>query len=79
MDKLKPCPFCGGEATIKHFSSGHNGNGMFTASYKVGCNKCKIDFIHTSEFKLVDGQPKFIVNGFDEAIEAWNRRAGNQN
>ena len=39
MEGLKPCPFCGGEATIKEYANGHKGNGEFTAQYKVGCDK----------------------------------------
>lgn len=74
FDELKPCPFCGGKATIKQFASGHKGDGTFTASYKVGCDECKIHFTHNSEFQLVDGQPKFLINGFDVATGAWNRR-----
>lgn len=42
--KLKPCPFCGGKATMREYSNGHKGNGEFTASYKVGCEKCQIYF-----------------------------------
>lgn len=77
-NKLLPCPFCGEQAYITEFEIGHNkGDGTFTASYKVGCNKCKIYFYRKSEFLLVDGQPKFIINGYELATEAWNRRANN--
>lgn len=77
-NKLLPCPFCGGQASIEEYASGHRKvDGTFTASYKVGCNKCRIYFCHNSEFRLVDGQPKFIVNGYELATEAWNRRATN--
>lgn len=77
-EQLKPCPFCGGEATITEYASGHKGNGTFTADYKAGCDKCKIHFCHNSEFCLVDGQPRVTVNGYKLAVEAWNRRTGKQ-
>lgn len=47
--KLKPCPFCGGKATMREYSNGHKGNGEFTASYKVGCEKCQIYFFFPGE------------------------------
>lgn len=75
MNELKPCPFCGGKASITEYANGHKGDGTFTASYKVGCDKCKIYFSHNSEFRLVNGQPKFAFNGYELTTEAWNRRA----
>ena len=48
-DKLKPCPFCGGEATIREFACGSTGNGGFSASYEVGCKDCKIKFLRESK------------------------------
>lgn len=72
---LKPCPFCGTVPTIKQFSSGHSGNGVFTASFKIKCEKCKVEFTRNSEFQLVNGQPKFIRNGYDEVVSLWNTRA----
>ncbi|WP_298028789.1 hypothetical protein [uncultured Dysosmobacter sp.] len=74
MVKLKPCPFCGGKAEIREYSQGHSGNGDYTARYKCGCDKCKIFFDKESLFRLVDGQPKFEKNGFEDATNAWNNR-----
>lgn len=72
---LRPCPFCGERATIKECSTGSSSNGIFTASYKCGCDKCKIFFAHASKFTLECGQPKFICNGYDAVKDLWNRRA----
>ena len=63
MTELKPCPFCGGEATTsekEHIESLPNGVGW------VGCQRCRvfIDWVRGDRGKL--------------AIEAWNRRAGEQ-
>ena len=47
------------------------------AKYRVGCEKCGIYFWQLHEIQLIDGQPAVIKNGYDEAAEAWNRRATN--
>ena len=78
-DKLKPCPFCGGEATIREFACGSAGNGWFSASYEVGCKDCKIKFLRESKFSLINGHPVFSKNGYDECIDAWNRRVSDEN
>lgn len=57
--KLKPCPFCGGEATIYTVVWGR---------YVVGCETGKC-YCNTMTHDL----PIFIDE--QEAIEAWNRRA----
>lgn len=72
--ELKPCPFCGGPASLREYGSGHKGNGEFTAGYECGCEKCRIKFRFESIFKLEHGQPKFIQNGYDKCVEAWNNR-----
>lgn len=70
---LKPCPFCGGEATIKQWSSG-KAKEMYTAAFKCGCNKCEIWFYGNTAFSLVEGVPTLSADGYKQAIEAWNRR-----
>lgn len=39
MDKLKPCPFCGGKATI--------GKIEYNATYYVRCSNTKICFVNS--------------------------------
>lgn len=75
---LKPCPFCGNEASIREYSCGHSGNGEFIAGYNVGCKDCKIKFVYESRFRLANGQPIFSVNGYDECVKAWNRRVNDE-
>ena len=57
MRKLKPCPFCGGEAKLN----------LLLGNYCVTCKSCMGAI--------------FPATGMteEEAIEAWNRRAGNKN
>lgn len=64
---LKPCPFCGGEACVKTSTT-------YTPSSptaKVYCKKCKSSTALYSDFRK-DGTFLF------DAIEAWNRRAGEE-
>lgn len=79
MNNLKPCPFCGGEATIYESQKECTKDGLFIAHYKAGCDNCKIYFSHNSEFILENGQPKFYRNGYEFVINAWNRRLGQKN
>lgn len=63
MDKLKPCPFCGGEMSMT-YSSFDNMYHFYHRGIKVRCAaKEPIDF---------DGD---YVYSLKEAAEAWNRRA----
>ena len=77
MSELKPCPFCGGKATIKTISRGYGSNG-FTEAYNVGCDNCKIYFKEESIFCIQNGTPIFLMNGYDRCFEIWNRRANNE-
>ena len=74
MTELKCCPFCGSKAVLLEYATGHKGTGEYTANYRVGCEKCQIYFIRESRFVLENGYPKFIVNGYEEAVEKWNGR-----
>lgn len=73
--KLKPCPFCGGQAKIiqtAHYYLDHSEPAI------VGCEKCGIYFNRMIHFDdLFHGMPtKEEYKAADkEAIEAWNTRA----
>lgn len=64
MNELKPCPFCGGEATVFASSEG----GVF-----VVCMKCQVR-THTLVDTLAYNKP---TNAVKKVIEAWNRRVDN--
>lgn len=66
MTKLKPCPFCGGEAVrlrvCDEMGVGrHVGDGERVTRY-IGCKSCCV--------------ASFAECTAPEAVEKWNRRAG---
>lgn len=79
-NKLKTCPFCGGEAHFitKSNKVSHTGVGFY---YIIACSKCgctpiqkeqEINFYldNNGEVKITDGSEVFKQNMIDE----WNRR-----
>ena len=63
MTKLKPCPFCGGEAKLKHTD--------ITSEYReasyVICTVCY------ARGRIVSASCGYCAD--DHVIEEWNRRA----
>ena len=66
MDELKPCPFCGGEIEER---GGQCNYGKKIMTLDLMCRKCGTLF----KFKS-----KWIENPYREAVESWNRRAGEE-
>lgn len=60
--KLKPCPFCGGEAKVGYAINDYN-------RWGVSCNICGC--VVEVGFGEYDDTP-------EEAIKAWNRRRDNE-
>lgn len=69
--ELKPCPFCGGKA-IYHRTPVRT-NGGWCDSVTVKCEKCEA---RTNRI-LYDKKKHGEDGEYDEAREAWNRRADN--
>ena len=67
MNELKPCPFCGGEASIR---TGVTSSVPKVPKAIVICQKCSAS---TDWFCDKGGNAEFVF----EAIEAWNRRVEN--
>lgn len=80
-DELKPCPFCGGEAnfyvkltSVEGFNRGWH--------FGIFCTKCGTTTPRT-DYKLAveltgSGELLAVVDERPLAVEAWNRRAGNE-
>lgn len=78
MAELKPCPFCGGEAELRHST---------IYCYPIVFVRCATCFART-DYMWID-LPRMKAAGLDEstrytkeqaeekAIEAWNRRKAN--
>ena len=64
MPDLRPCPFCGGEIEER---GGQCNYGKKIMTLDLMCRKCGTLF----KFKS-----KWIENPYREAVESWNRRAG---
>ena len=61
--KLKPCPFCGGDARLWVWSEG--------GGVCVMCTVCRCQTSTTSDDALL----KHLEPAVERVIEAWNRRA----
>ena len=78
MDKLKPCPFCGGEAEILHVRSGYSANPTtIRDEFKAGCKSCEMyTKLYTTNIWIDEkGVLHNEYNGAENATKAWNRRA----
>lgn len=72
MNKLKPCPFCGGAAYLERCHRAFI-NAETTRVAFVRCKNCNA---RTGRFKLEDyGKTSHSTEANEKAIEAWNRRA----
>ena len=76
MNELKPCPFCGGEASKRLFYKG---------KYRVHCNVCDAhsgDVCDTEAEAIAAWNTRVDYHGYEQAaieawesIKAWNSRA----
>lgn len=57
--KLKPCPFCGGEAIIVYEAIRESVYGETIRGTTIGCRDCECHMFYTNR---------------ELAIEAWNKR-----
>ncbi len=72
MNELKPCPFCGGEASGNvnvNFDEEHG----FLIKFSVGCKRCDV-FINLT-CKAVSNMSIYNVkNAIKIVTDGWNRR-----
>lgn len=71
--KLKPCPFCGGEGKLKRSEKDRGVEGM--TQYKVICTNCSASvYGEYFNFYIIKPNPE-APQAEMSAIEAWNKRA----
>lgn len=68
MAKLKPCPFCGGEAEYISFVDDNVQAIIRKPACQIRCMNCKVIM---GDFVAED----YSFSYKDKATEAWNRRA----
>lgn len=77
-EKLKPCPFCGGEAKLVRVRSGYRTSPETTIvdGWEVQCKKkcCRTLTFEDEIFHSDDGEIVIKKNGAKAAIDFWNGR-----
>lgn len=74
-NNLKPCPFCGSKPIINRTNTIHTPAG-YSVGYKVECLECHIYFGSCTDIHVEKGLPVIDRNGYQECIDMWNRRVG---
>ena len=75
LTKLKPCPFCGGEARFRILSNGYAGDDK-NITFTAECPKCRISKGLGKNIVKYD-EDLNILYAIDErpnVIEEWNKR-----
>lgn len=82
MNKLKSCPFCGGEAYFKQTACGTVDNSSVKLQFSICCKKCDAHAPNAYGYIAInlspDGELNIWHNDKNSAIDAWNRRAGKE-
>lgn len=87
--KLKPCPFCGGEAVLKTGDVGLKRGDRdkayhICASVWVECKECRFSMDAYTEYVVLDDSKMELKGSFFEGrtvkyvIKKWNRRPGDE-
>ena len=74
MDKLKPCPFCGGKVRVA--VTGDDGQLVWFVTRGLKAGKCTCRVFMESECFYSDTPEKEKQRLKMSLVEAWNRRVG---
>lgn len=80
MDKLKPCPFCGGEAEFDQTAYGRTtDHSSVSLQFEIRCKKCGATAPNAYGYISINlssnGELNIWHDDKNPAIDAWNRRA----
>lgn len=76
-NKIKECPFCGGESNIFRVSHSYReAIGAITDTFYVKCTKCEATSkTISSDVRMSNnGEIEVRINGAEEVIKLWNTR-----
>lgn len=77
MEKLKPCPFCGGKAVFAP-SLNVSKPSVVQCFFKIRCSKCLASLSDSNGYIEIEidrgGSILIKRDGRNDAIAAWNRR-----
>ena len=82
MEKLKPCPFCGGEASLEQTAYGTRDLSSVKLSFAIRCKKCGASAPKANGYISINLSSSGELNAWHDdrvpAIAAWNRRANDE-
>lgn len=77
VDKLKPCPSCGGKAFLIRVSSRYaSGDNALCDEWRVSCKTCGLSTraFNDKIYREISGTLIVAEDGVLKAKSAWNRR-----
>ena len=80
MEKLKPCPFCGGMAEFYRIAN-RTSNSSIGFTFRIKCKKCGTEKPKNYEYDVcMDDAGNINIRQDDryKAVEDWNRRANDE-
>ena len=77
--RLKPCPFCGGEAQFEQTAHGPVDHSSVRLQFVIRCKKCGASAPNVCGYIAMNLSPNGELNAWHDdrnpARAAWNRRA----